>query len=115
MNKVPIVIVVAVIGLAYWAYKGVQTFQAYQLAVAEIADREEIKEALGAYTISYDWWFGAFRVFRYEKVQEFEFHLNGEFDNAVSAVNLRRDAGWEITCVNVVNGEYLNNHLIHDC
>src|SRR5688572_22985063 len=103
MNKVFIVLVILVLGLAYWTYKGVQMFQAYQVAIDELVDRPEIKESIGPYEIKYDWWFGVFRALRYGEVQEFEFHLNGQLDNAVSAINLKKNMGWEITCINVVN------------
>ena len=115
MNKALIVAVIVILGLTYWLYKGAQTYQAYQLTVNELSGRDEIREALGAYEINYDWWFGIFRVLRYGQLQEFEFHLVGQRDSAVSAVNLIKNAEWEITCVNVVNGEYLNNRIVHDC
>lgn len=115
MNKTLVVVGILAVGLGYWAFKGARTLQAYELARAELEGREEIRAALGPYDISYDWWFGVFRVLRYRDIQEFEFHLSGQKDSAIAAVDLRSNAGWEITCVNVVNGEYLNNRIIHDC
>jgi hypothetical protein len=115
VNKVLIISVVLIVGLAYWAYKGTQTFQAYQLAVNELSGRSEITDSLGTYEINYDWWFGIFRALRYGKIQEFEFHLVGQRDNAVGVVNLEKNSSWKVICVNVVNGGYLNNRIIHDC
>ena len=115
MSKKLVFMSVVLLGLAWWTYKGVQTFQAYEFAVSELGRREAIREALGDYEISYDWWFGVFRALRHGEIQEFEFHLTGQRDNAISVVNLRKNAGWEITCINVVNGEYLNNRIVHDC
>ena len=115
MNKTLIAAIVVILGLAYWTYKGLQTFQAYDLAVNELSERSEIRDALGSYEVNYDWWFGIFRALRYGKIQRFEFHLVGQRDSAVSNVTLEKNAGWGITCVNVVNGEYLNKKIIHDC
>src|SRR5690554_3266180 len=111
-NKILVVAVVLIAGLAYWSYQGIQSFQAYQVAVHTLADRDEIRTALGPYEISYDWWFGVFRALRYQSVQEFEFHLNGRSADAIAVVNLQKSRDWNVTCVNVVNGEYLNNRIV---
>jgi len=115
MKRLVLVTAVLLAGLSYWAWQGMQIYQAYQLAHAELEVRPEITGAIGAYQLSYDWWQGAYRALRYRDFREFEFHLQGESGTAVAAVNMRKAAGWEITCVNVVNGEYLNNRIIQDC
>lgn len=115
MKRLVLGTAVVMAGLTYWAYQGVQTWQAYRLAHAELDGRPEIARAIGTYRLSYDWWFGVFRALRYREIQEFEFHLQGDAGAAVAVVNLRKAAGWEITCVNVVNGEYLNKRIIQDC
>lgn len=115
MKRPVIVVIVLIAGLGYWAWQGAQTLRAYQVAVAELNERPEISRAIGPYQLSYDCWFGVFRVLRHREIQEFEFHLQGESGTAVAAVNLRKSAGWEVSCVNVVNGEYLNNRIIQDC
>jgi hypothetical protein len=115
MKKILVISIVLVMGLSYWAYRGAQTWQAYRLAVAELSDRSEISRALGAYELRYDWWFGVFRALRYREIQEFEFHIDGRRDDAIAVVNLERSGAWKVICVNVVNGEYLNNRIIQDC
>lgn len=116
MNKNILWLLVIVAGLSFWAYKVFNTTQAYQVAKATIENRTEITQSIGTYEISYDWWFGVFRALRYGEVQEFEFHLNANKQEAVSVVEVVKKAGiWQVTCTKVVKGEYLNKRIINEC
>ncbi|GAA0856386.1 hypothetical protein [Aliiglaciecola litoralis] len=116
MNKHKIWLVLIVSVLCVWTYKIYNTTQAYHTAIANIENHDEIEAALGNYRVTYDWWFGVFRALRYGKIQEFEFHLSGDKDDAVSVVEVVKDGTiWEVSCINVVNGKYLNNRIIQDC
>ena len=103
-------------GMSIWTYKVFNTAEAYSVAKTALENRVEIDESLGKYNITYDWWFGVFRALRYGEVQEFEFHINGNKADAISAVEVvKREDTWEVSCVIVVNGEYLNNSILHEC
>ena len=109
-------LIVIVLGICIWTYKVFNASQAYFVAKSAIENRSEIDDSLGQYDASYDWWFGVFRALRYSNVQKFEFHLDGVKADAVGMVEVTKNAGiWEATCISVVNGEYLNNRITHDC
>jgi hypothetical protein len=116
MNKNKMWLIIIVFGICIWTYKVFNTTQAYFVAKEAIENRAEISESLGNYKVTYDWWFGVFRALRYGKVQEFEFHIMGNKTEAISVVEvIKKQSMWEVSCVKVVNGEYLNNRIIHDC
>jgi hypothetical protein len=116
MNKNRMWLAVFLCGMSIWTYKVFNTAEAYSVAKTALENRVEIDESLGKYNITYDWWFGVFRALRYGEVQEFEFHINGHKADAISSVELvKRDDVWEVSCVIVVNGEYLNNSILHEC
>ncbi|CCQ10134.1 hypothetical protein PALB_9990 [Pseudoalteromonas luteoviolacea B = ATCC 29581] len=116
MNRNRMWLIVLLLGMSIWTYKVFNTALAYIVAKSAIENRVEIDESLGQYNITYDWWFGVFRALRYGEVQEFEFHLAGNKSNAISVVEVvKKENAWVVTCVNVVNGEYLNKKIIHEC
>lgn len=116
MNKNRMWLVVFLCGISIWTYKVFNTSQAYSVAKTALENRVEIDESLGKYNITYDWWFGVFRALRYGDIQEFEFHLSGNKDDAISVVEVvKKENSWEVSCINVVNGEYLNKKIIHEC
>ncbi|KXI27273.1 hypothetical protein [Paraglaciecola hydrolytica] len=116
MNKNMLWLIVIIAGMSFWAYKIFNTTQAYHHAKMAIQDRTELVQSLGHYEVTYDWWFGVFRALRYGAVQEFEFHLYADQAEAVGVVEVvKNDGHWAVSCINVVNGEYLNKRIIHDC
>ncbi len=116
MNKSRLWLVLILCGMTVWSYKVFNTAQAFTVAKAELENRTEISQPLGEYSISYDWWFGVFRALRYGEIQEFEFHLQGEKDDAISVVEVvKKQDAWRVSCIKVVSGEYLNKKLIQDC
>tara|TARA_R110000868_G_scaffold22870_11_gene93273 strand:+ start:244 stop:594 length:351 start_codon:yes stop_codon:yes gene_type:complete len=116
MNKNILWLLVIVAGLSFWAYKVFNTAQAYQVAKTAVENQHEITQSIGTYEISYDWWFGVFRALRYGEVQEFEFHLKANEQEAISVVEVvKTDGIWQVTCLKAVKGEYLNKRIIDDC
>ncbi len=116
MNKNKMWLAVFLCGMCIWTYKVFNTTQAYIVAKAALENRIEIDESIGKYDITYDWWFGVFRALRYGDIQEFEFHITGNIDEAVSVVEVvKKENTWEVSCIKVVNGEYLNKKIIQEC
>lgn len=116
MKKNRMWLVVFLCGITIWSYKVFNMVQAYSVAKLAVENRFEIHESLGKYNLTYDWWFGVFRVLRYGDVQEFEFHLSGHKDEAISVVEvIKKENSWEVICVKVVHGEYLNKKIIQEC
>ena len=116
MKKNNIWVIVIVCGICIWTYKVFNTTQAYYVAKTALENRTEIRESLGEYRVKYDWWFGIFRALRYGEVQEFEFHINGNKADAISVVEVvKKQDEWKVSCINVVNGEYLNKRIIYEC
>tara|TARA_R110002167_G_scaffold51425_7_gene148832 strand:- start:1192 stop:1581 length:390 start_codon:yes stop_codon:yes gene_type:complete len=116
MNKNIVWLLVIVGGFSFWAYKIYNTTQAYYVAKTTIENRIEIEQSLGTYKVTYDWWFGVFRALRYGKVQEFEFHISASKGDAVSVVEVvKTQSEWQVSCINVVNGQHLNKRIIQEC
>lgn len=116
MNKKVLWLLVIVGGLSFWAFKVFNTIQAYQVAKTAFENRTEITQSIGSYEVNYDWWFGVFRALRYGEVQEFEFHLDANKEQAVSVVEVvKQNSVWQISCLKVVKGEYLNKRIIDEC
>jgi hypothetical protein len=99
-------------GVVFWGYKGVQSYQAYQVANASLMNNQTVQQSLGKYHLSFDWWFAPFRALYSTKVQRFEFHLNGEKETAVAFVEVGKADDWFIQRKKVVNGKYLNNTIL---
>jgi hypothetical protein len=116
MNKNRMWLAVFLCGMSIWTYKVFNTAQAYSVAKTALENRIEIDDSLGKYDISHDLWFSVFSALRYGEVQRFEFHINGNKDEAASYVEVvKTEDKWEVSCVYVVNGEYLNKIILNEC
>lgn len=115
MSKLTFAIAVFCVSLSVWGFKGVQSYQAYQVAKSNLASRVDVASVLGSYQISYDWWKDADQVLTFSAVDTFNFHLSGELMNALSIVKVSDIDNEIVNCIKVIDGKNLNVNIVDDC
>ena len=98
----------------FTAYRLYQASGAYRVAKASLEGDPQVAASLGDYALAYDWWEGAFRIATGD-ISRFEFHLDGDRDDAIAYVEVSRGADWRTDCVRVINGQYLNQKIVDTC